>query len=128
MRNTPSLMDEFAAAFQFFDGFGENWLALQECLEYLDEWLPAAAYVTVIERAEELLIEESPDQLEALLLDLNDAGRWWSKPILDNGRFNRTAIPFHSLLLGPANGSSSMQRILDAARKARVPVRETQNP
>src|SRR4030095_2905605 len=38
MRTTRSLMDEVGAALQFFEGFGENWHALQECLEYMDEW------------------------------------------------------------------------------------------
>ena len=48
MRRLPDLMNEFGAALQFFDGFGENWHALKECLSYLDEWLPATAYVLVV--------------------------------------------------------------------------------
>ena len=55
MRTKGGLMDEFAASLQFFDGFGENWHALSECLAYLDEWLPADAYILVVEGAEEVL-------------------------------------------------------------------------
>ena len=46
---------------------GENWLALEECSEYLDEWMPSQAYVLVVERAEEVLSEEQPDQMIAFL-------------------------------------------------------------
>jgi hypothetical protein len=67
MRKKQTLMDEFGAALQFFEGFGENWDALEECLGYLDEWMPASAYVLVIERAESLLADETRDQMNTFL-------------------------------------------------------------
>ena len=43
MRSRQGLMNEFGAALQFFEGFGENWHALKDCLSHLDEWMPAEA-------------------------------------------------------------------------------------
>jgi len=123
MRIIQGLMDEFAAALQFFDGFGENWTALKECLDYLDEWMPADAYVLVVERSEELLAEESPDQMIALLKTLHEVGDWWSKPVVNNDRFNRRAIPFHVLLNVSDGGTVIAERIVELAKEAQVPVR-----
>jgi hypothetical protein len=123
MRTTQALMNEFAASLQFFDGFGENWYALQECLEYLDEWLPAEAYVLVIENAEELLNEEQPNQMSALLKTLHEVGESWAKPITNNDGFNRRAIPFHVLLNVSESDSSAAQAMIGIARGANIPVR-----
>ncbi len=76
-------MNEFSAAFQFFDGFGENWGALEECLCYLDEWLPADGYVVLIEGVEFLLAEEA-SEMPTLLRLLN---RVWR--ILEQGHSGR---------------------------------------
>lgn len=114
MRSVPALMDEFAAAFQFFPGFGENWPALTECLSYLDEWLPADAYVLVVERADELLADDEAD-IPALLRALDGAGRFWSEPVIDNGRFDRPARPFHALLMVPESNGAVVRRIRTAA-------------
>ncbi len=96
-RDVPGLMSEFGAAFQFFEGFGENWHALEECLCYLDEWLPGEGYVVVVERAEELL-SDAPDELRWFVAVMNDVAGWWSQPVVDNDRFNRPARPFQVVL------------------------------
>lgn len=110
MKRSASLMQEFAAAFQFFEGFGENWPALEECLSYLDEWLPAAAYIVVITKPELMLSEESSPERETLLAVLERVGEWWSQPITNNGRFNRGPVAFHTVLefsrLGPIKSQS----------------------
>lgn len=98
MRTVTGLMNEFAAAFQFFDGFGENWHALEDCLKDLGESLPADAYVLVIEKAEQLLMDEPVAELEALFLTLGNVGGWWSEPVIGNGRFDRGPKPFHVLM------------------------------
>jgi hypothetical protein len=123
MRTTAALMDEFAASLQFFEGFGENWYALSDCLSCLDEWLPADTYILVVEGAEELLQDESSEQLAALIKTLHDAGEWWSKPVADNDRFNRNGIPFHVLLNVAETGPSAADRICQIAAEANVPVR-----
>lgn len=90
-------MDEFGAVFQFFEGFGENWHALNECLCYLDEWLPADAYVLVITDALSVLAQQ-PAERQWLFRVLTEVAEWWATPIEDNDRFNRPARPFHTVL------------------------------
>lgn len=123
MHTTVELMDEFAAALQFFDDFGENWYALEDCLGCLDEWLPADAYVLVVEQAEELLQGESMDELASLLKVLDTAGETWAKPIIDNDRFNREAVPFHVLLNLSTRADSASLRITKAASIAGIELR-----
>jgi Barstar (barnase inhibitor) len=97
MRTLEGLMNEFGAALQFFSEFGENWHALEECLSYMDEWMPADAYILEISSPEEVLIDDQ-EELTWFLRVLNDVGEWWSKPVEGNGRFDRKAIPFHVVL------------------------------
>ena len=61
--DAEALMNEFGAAFQFFEKFGDNWNALEETLGYIDEWLPADAYILTVERAEEVLREAEPSEM-----------------------------------------------------------------
>jgi hypothetical protein len=104
-------MSECGAALQLFEDFGENWNALGECLAYLDEWMPASGYVLVFTEVLELLADES-EELIWLLRVLEEAGLWWSKPIEDNGRFNRPSRPFHSVFQVRANERVSLPRQL----------------
>jgi hypothetical protein len=97
MKNFQALMDEFGAALQFFDGFGENWYALRDCLRSLDGWLPAEAYILVVTHPLELLKEE-PDELPWFLKVMDEVHDWWSRPITDNGPYNRPPVPFHVVL------------------------------
>lgn len=124
MRTTGALMNEFGAVLQLFEGFGENWYALEECLSYLDEWLPADAYVLVVERAEELLGDE-PADLPAFLKTVDEAGNFWSEPVSGNGRFDRKSVPFHVLLNLSASDESVMatERIRNAGVEAGVVLR-----
>jgi len=90
-------MLEFGAALQLFAGFGENWHALGECLSYLDEWLPGSDYFLVFEDAHMILADETED-IQWLVATFNEVFLWWSKPIVDNDRFNRNACPFRVIL------------------------------
>lgn len=96
-RDVRGLMSEFGAAFQFFEGFGENWHGLEECLSYLDEWLPGSGYVVAVERAEELLADE-PDELRWFVAVMEDVANWWANPVVDNERFNRPPRAFQVVL------------------------------
>jgi hypothetical protein len=62
-RTTAGLFDEMAAALQFPAYFGGNWNALRDMLSDL-RWLPAEAYLLVVEGADELLADE-PDEVLA---------------------------------------------------------------
>ncbi len=108
-------MDEFSAALQFFEDFGENWDALEECLCYLDEWLIGDIYLVVINNAQEVLVKEDKEQFRILIDLLDDVGRWWSKPITNNGRFNRKAIPFHVLFKCPETAVENVCRRMEEA-------------
>ncbi|MDY7096018.1 MAG: barstar family protein [Acidobacteriota bacterium] len=96
MRSLQGLMDEFGAALQFFEGFGENWHALKECLSYLDEWLPADQYILLIPSSHQVLIDD-PSQLKWLLKTLHEVGQWWLEPITDNEPFNRPSKGFKAI-------------------------------
>lgn len=91
-----------------------------------DEWVPAAAYVLVVESAEELLADE-PDGLAAFLQTVDAAAAWWSKPVSENGRFDRGPVPFHVLLNLSASNESPMAetRIDRAAREVGVVLRHS---
>lgn len=96
-RNVPGLMAEFGAVLQFFQRFWEHWHALEECICYMDEWLPGDGYVLVVERAEELLADE-PDEMRWFVAMMKDVADWWANPVVDNGRFNRPPRPFKVML------------------------------
>jgi len=123
MRKKGALMNEFAAALQFFGGFGENWHALGDCLSCLDDWLPADAYVLVVERAEEVLRKERLRELIFLLRVLHETGEFWATPVAAGGQFDRPAIAFHTLLYLSNTAVAADTDIAKAARDAGVPLR-----
>jgi hypothetical protein len=127
MHDVGDLMSEVGAALQFFDGFGENWQALEECLCYLDEWLPAEAYVVVVEHAEEMLAGDD-DALRALLLTLDAAGGSWARSVDGPERFKRGPVPFHVLLNVHAAHPAAVERMLGLAESQRIAVRTDPRP
>jgi hypothetical protein len=122
MRTVGELMSEIGAALQLFDGFGENWYALEESLCYLDEWLPAGAYVIVVEQAEEVLSGDD-EQLRALLTTFDAAGEFWSRPVDSPERFEREPVPFHLLLNVSAEHPEAVAAIAEAAAAEGIRVR-----
>jgi hypothetical protein len=114
MRSMQGLMGEFAAALQFFDGFGANWRALKESLSYLDEWMPAEVYIVLITSCHELLIDADEQALRWLIVILNEVGAFWAQPIADGDRFDRGAVPFHTILTCPAHKMREFQARLAA--------------
>jgi hypothetical protein len=98
-RTYSAFMDEIGAALQFFGGFGENWSAVADLLQTMDEWLPGSGYVLLIEEAE-LLFSDEEVELVTFGRILEMVGKYWAAPIVDNGRFSRVAMPFHVVLEG----------------------------
>jgi RNAse (barnase) inhibitor barstar len=76
MRTATDLFDEFAAAFQFPDYFGENWNAFDECLDDL-EWLPATEYVLLLLEAGDALSHESEEEFSVFIRILHSVSQSW---------------------------------------------------
>lgn len=89
MRRLDDLYDEFAAALQFPDYFGENWDAFEECLSDL-EWIPSAGYAPFIANAVQVLDEEPEGQFQTFVKILATTCEEWTR--------SQTPKPFHVLL------------------------------
>ncbi|XIH15175.1 hypothetical protein C1N83_20805 [Priestia aryabhattai] len=91
-RNITGLMDEWAAALQFPDYFGENWAAFDECLNDLD-WLPADKYILFIMDAH--LIFKGKKKTFEILIDIlkNTIQEWTEGRYYDS--FPTEPTPFH---------------------------------
>ncbi len=89
MKRREDCFNEFSAAFQFPDYFGENWDALEECLYDL-EWLPAKGYVVFVLNTGDVLKEEPSRQFEIFTEVLSEVASQWSRA--ENPK------PFHVLL------------------------------
>jgi hypothetical protein len=111
MRSGDGLMDEFAAALQFPWYFGENWGAFDECLSDMDEWMlsPSGIAVLVYDAAQ-VLIDESPDQLEVLVRMFRAAAATYAAPIAKGEAWDRPAVPFHIVLQAEAGDTEAVVR------------------
>lgn len=97
MQNIPDLLKEIAASLQFPSYFGENWNALQECINDLS-WLPGDNYFIGINDIHELLIEETAADLKAFLKLMDDTAKTWGKDLDLGEAWGRPAKPFHIVL------------------------------
>lgn len=78
MRDHDGLFHEFASKMSFPGYFGENWPALQDCLDDMT-WVPAAThYLIVIENWAAVLEESKPDRV-VLERILRDVGENWGR-------------------------------------------------
>lgn len=93
MTTVQGLYDEFAAALQFPDYFGNNAGAFDECLADLS-WLPARMYVLAIFDCADLLAREST-QLPLFIDAFERICVEWSMPIARGESWDRPATPFH---------------------------------
>lgn len=100
MQTVPRLFDEMAAAFQFPPYFGENWNALDECMQDLD-WMRGSSYTTLLWNAETLLADSPADELARFLRLLDRVGDAWSHPVSVGAAWDRPAIPFHCIFAVP---------------------------
>jgi len=88
MLRRDCLFNEFSAAYQFPDYFGENWDALEECLADI-EWLPAKGYVLFVANTTEVLSQEQNEQFEIFAKVLSRTCEEWAR--------TQTPKPFHIL-------------------------------
>ena len=115
MKTYESLMDEIAAALQFPDYFGENWNALTDCMSDMNDRMPGDAYIIVVVDAQDVLVDESEEDIRVLLKVLHNNSEWWSKPVIGNPPFDRNAIPFHTLF---ECSPSVLDRVYERYRRA----------
>ena len=110
MRTKEGLLNEFSAAWQFPEYFGENYDALRECLIDLDTWLPHAPYVTVVRDCEDVLSDAAPvagrSALAILIEIMEDARAEFAV-----GRAHRPPLPFHVVLHAERGWGARAERI-----------------
>ncbi len=105
MRTEGGLHAEFARALSFPAYFGHNWAALEDCLIDL-EWLPAPAYLLVVDDAAHLLEGEPPERTGLFGDLLVRVAAAWGVPVEDGEWWDRAGVAFHVVLVvegaGPA--------------------------
>ncbi len=113
MRTESSLFNEISAALQFPYYFGENWDALDECLNDL-EWLPGNAYLVVVSDALSTLTEE-PSKLATLAKVLKRTCAEWAAGRTEGQPWDTPPTPFKVLLHCPPLQEGELARSYEAA-------------
>jgi RNAse (barnase) inhibitor barstar len=114
MLSESRLFDEFAAAYQFPYYFGENWDALDECINDLS-WMPATSYLTVVSDAD-LVLSEAPSQFRTFAELLGSAGREWSEQGDSKRPWAPLPHPFHVVLqVGSSTSAKRLANLLATA-------------
>jgi RNAse (barnase) inhibitor barstar len=108
MSSPEALFDEFAAALQFPDYFGENWSALDECLADLS-WLPSEGYLLVIRDAASTLASSEAD-FGIWINILSRVAEEWSQPVEEGQVWDRPGKPFHFLLHASLGDTALLRR------------------
>lgn len=93
MSTIERMHNEIGAVLQFPWYYGENWAALDECINDL-EWLPGKAYILIFTDAEQLLAEEDDELLGIFIRVLHNAAAEWNGQV-DSGSQMRSFAPFH---------------------------------
>lgn len=115
MRTLDGLYDEVSAALQFPGYFGRNLDALNDCMADLS-WLPSdRGYLLVVERASEVLAEDSLRARESWIGILATAASIWNAPVTEGQWWDRPPIPFHVLLVDSPDRIESLSRSWHAA-------------
>lgn len=120
MRTLQGLFDEFGAALQFPDYFGENRPALRDCLTDLD-WLgdEVPGYVVIVRHASQLLADERAEAFDWTIDLFRGVAEEWAKPVADGEWWDRPGRPFHVVLQeSPDRGEALLARL----RTSGVPV------
>ena len=93
MRTPQDLFAEFARALQFPSYFGNNWDAMDECLNDLS-WLPPGAVIVTVADAADLLQFDA--ELKKLIQILSSTSVKWNEPRRAHQEKQR-GRPFHSV-------------------------------
>ena len=82
---------------QFPDYFGNNWNALDECLNDLS-WLSATKFLIVITNSEKVLFESTEEDCLAFGKLLAETCEFWSKPYEKDKEWGHPGRPFHVVM------------------------------
>ena len=114
--NLRDLHNEVAAALQFPGYYGENWDAMNECLNDL-EWLPGSWYLLHLCRPEAVLADDD-DDFRIFMSILLNASRTWANPSLKGFSSERPSKPFNIIVSGDETDVSRSRRTVDALIQA----------
>ncbi|WP_309616909.1 barstar family protein [Salinibacterium sp.] len=104
MKTRQGLFDEFRAALNFPDYFGNNWNALSDCVLDLS-WLDLeAGLVLVVTEPHEVLLDAEVADMTILRSILVLANEVWGRQVSEGEWWDRPALPFH-VVLSFDNGS-----------------------
>ncbi|MHC1710584.1 MAG: barstar family protein [Solidesulfovibrio sp.] len=118
MRTWENFMNEVAAALQFPWYFGENWGALNECINDLS-WLNSDAYVLAITNSEYVLIDSTEKNRSVFGEMLVQTCKDWSLPADEGQWFGRPGRPFHVILhFGDMAATNTFGNIFDGEYKS----------
>jgi len=98
MRSLQGVFDEFAAALQFPQYFGENREAFRECLGDLPNLQIGQGVVLVLLGPGVVLSDARPGDLKWLVDSLGTAATEWGSPIELGEWWDRGPVPFHVVL------------------------------
>lgn len=113
MKRLDDLFDEFSAALQFPNYFGENYPAFDECICDL-EWLPAKGYVLLIPHSANLLSEE-PVERNTFVRILAQACRYWATEPHAESPVKLEPTPFHILFHATESEVQTVREFLNPA-------------
>ena len=93
--------------------------ALAECLEDL-EWLRGLTYAVVIDGANEILVDEPPEQLKVFFRVIDRVAAYWADPVMLGEDWDRPAIPFHWVLRDSPEGRTNLEARLGSVIQADI--------
>ena len=115
MRSWDALMDEIGAVLQFPDYFGENYPALDECLNDMD-WLPTeVGYAVIVVDPLEVLADEPVEgddparTLGALVHLFGRAAASFAEPVDEGEHWDRPAVSFDVVLIADPDQATNVR-------------------
>jgi len=129
MQRLEDLFNEFAAALQFPDYFGENWAALEDCLFDL-EWLRAEGYVLMIPHAAKVLSDDHPEERAVLIRTLLRTCKYWATKHMAFPSKEIKLAPFHVLFHATGSEVELVRQFLspESPNTPVIPLSETPDP
>ncbi|MCO1577891.1 barstar family protein [Crossiella sp. SN42] len=113
MTDVDELFDQFADGFRFPTYFGRNWSAFAECINDL-EWLPAHAYLVIIDNADRLLLDAPLDR-PAFIRNAHDTGKRWANSFALGEERGGGEVPFNFVLVCPEDQQAKLSSAVEEA-------------